>query len=219
MKRFICILPLACMGIAHAQTTIDDFSAGSSPYVLPTDGDYTTNDSSISGPLFDSRDLSGSGYVGNGNDLFISSIGGGMLTSQGSGTAGGEMDLTYFKSSGEANLSGFQSITVTISNLTAPVDLGWGVYSDRYANESVNNFEVSSAGTVTLDFSTLKDAPVDLSKIDSLFINIDVTPGQSISISKIAANPAPVPEPAPLAAMGIGAGMIGLRRRKRQLSR
>ena len=98
MKRAICIVSLACIGFAHGQTVIDDFSLGSNPYVLPTDGNYGTNASSVPGPLFGVRNVSGSGYIGNGTDTFTSSVSGNHLASQGVGTAGGELDLTYTNS-------------------------------------------------------------------------------------------------------------------------
>jgi hypothetical protein len=213
MKRVFCFLSLACVGLAHAQTTIDDFSVGSSPYVLPTDGDYVPNISTLPGPLFDERDMTGSGYIGNGQDPFTSSISGGVLTSQGFGSAGGELDLAYSLSSGEADLSGYSSVTVTVSSLTAPVHFGWGTFSNSYANESTTSLTISSPGSVTLNFSSLGGDPVALSKIDNLFFDVDVAAGQSFSISKVTANA--VPEPAPLAAMGLGVGVLALGRKRK----
>ena len=101
---------------------------------------------------------------------------------------------------------------MVFSSLTAPVHFGWGFFSNHYANESGNGFTVNSPGNVILNFANLGGDPVVTSKIDSLFIDVDVSAGQSGSISHVFANP--VPEPAPVASIGWGVGVLVFRRRK-----
>jgi hypothetical protein len=213
MKKGLAVFALVATGVAaHAQTVIDDFTASMPDYVLPTQAPYGSNGTGISGSLFNFRTGNAASYGGNGTDLFVvSAPGNGAITATGNGTASGLLNLAY-SDGGATSLSGYQSITLHVSNVTAPMSAAFGLYSNGYNNYSYGGFNISGTGDITLDLNSTIGDTLYKGSVDSLFFNISVGAGQSISISKVTANA--VPEPASLAAMGLGLTFLARRKKK-----
>lgn len=219
MKKLLAAIILGSgFAAAHAQTTIVDSFHERNSFSLPADTPFLANWVAINGAtVFGYQGLSGSDYQPpyhpHGDVNFTEQSGHGELKVEGHGHSAGQLDLTY-SNFGTGDVSGYGSVILDVLKVTKPVDVGWGFYSGGW-NQSHGSTIIGSAGTYTLNFSSLV-GPLDATDVQSLWFEIDVPCGGELKLGSVSlGQPVATPEPAPFVGMGLGVGFLALRRRRR----